>query len=142
MLENEVLSEGSNRYGRTMSKATFCGVCNNTSHTAVHIAKFQVVRSGGKAHAEYLVVAELGFLTFGVWRRFKDFEELARGITRSSDMFPNSNFSWQCMRYRKRWYRCLDHDYLTVKCFLLERFLHDCICESPDQSQILDFIGV
>jgi len=107
----------------------------------------------GEKHAEFLVVVELGAYTFGVWRRFSDFEELSEQIMGSgSDSegggggsewghFPNAAFSWQCIRMRKRWYRCLDQDYLAVKCFLLERFIHDVISEAPDPAILCAFIG-
>jgi hypothetical protein len=35
--------------------------------------------------------------------------------------FQNSLFSWQCLRQRQRWFRCLDKDYLALKCVLCSR---------------------
>ena len=121
------------------------------SNTAICIPKFQIVRNAkdgpkrGEQHAEFLVVVELGAFTFGVWRRYTDFVYLAESIMATDEqraVYPNSIFSWQCLRFRKRWYKCLDKDYLTVKCFLLERFLHDLVCESTNPTTIFDFIGV
>ena len=56
--------------------------------------------------------------------------------------FQNSLFSWQCLRQRQRWFRCLDKDYLALKCFLLERFLHDVLFESRSPQLIATFAGV
>uniref|UniRef100_A0A6U1B056 PX domain-containing protein n=1 Tax=Rhizochromulina marina TaxID=1034831 RepID=A0A6U1B056_9STRA len=139
---HEVISEVDNSFGCSVSKTFVCEECGNVSNTAIRIPKFQVVKSGNEQFAEFLVVIELGIFTFGVWRRYSEFVELANTITRRRELFPNSHFSWQCMCYRKRWFRCLDPDYLTIKCFLLERFLHDCICESSDQTHVLKFIGM
>ena len=38
--------------------------------------------------------------------------------------------------------RCLDVDYLILKTFLLERFLHDFIFESMSPNTVREFLGV
>ncbi|CAM9883229.1 unnamed protein product, partial [Discosporangium mesarthrocarpum] len=38
--------------------------------------------------------------------------------------------------------RCLDRDYLILKTFLLERFLHDLVFESMSPNTVRDFLGV
>lgn len=38
--------------------------------------------------------------------------------------------------------RCLDVDYLILKTFLLERFLHDFIFESRSPNTVREFLGV
>ncbi|CAM9842153.1 unnamed protein product, partial [Choristocarpus tenellus] len=38
--------------------------------------------------------------------------------------------------------RCLDRDYLVLKTFLLERFLHDFVFESISPNTVRDFLGV
>jgi hypothetical protein len=43
---------------------------------------------------------------------------------------------------RKRVFRCLDKDYLALKCFLLERFLHDVVLESKSPATLKEFLGV
>ena len=45
-------------------------------------------------------------------------------------VFENSLISWKCVLSRQQWFRCLDREYLLVKCFLLERFMHDTLFES------------
>lgn len=39
-------------------------------------------------------------------------------------------------------FRCLDVDYLILKTFLLERFLHDFIFESMSPNTVREFLGV
>ena len=56
--------------------------------------------------------------------------------------FKNSLLSWQCVLQKKRWFRCLDPDYLALKGFLLERFMHDVLFESPSPSLITNFLGL
>jgi hypothetical protein len=33
-------------------------------------------------------------------------------------------------------------EYLSLKCFLLERFMHDVVFESPVPNLVLDFLGL
>lgn len=40
------------------------------------------------------------------------------------------------------WFRCLDVDYLILKTFLLERFLHDFVFESMSPNTVREFLGV
>ena len=110
----------------------------------VRIPKYQVVRSGSDTRAEYLVVARLGSVTFGLWRRYSDFQRLAAKIDHDFDKgdYQNTLWSWRCLRRRQRWFRCLDADYLTIKCFLLERFLHDAVFESGSSALFADFLEI
>jgi len=147
-------------------------------HPQVPTRKRRVRPDVSLAHAEFLVVVEVGAFTFGVWRRYSDFEKFAAligcdkvptnpsasnaalhskptrdgggggwddgpssGGDNSTLDFPNARFSWQCIKMRKRWFRCLDEEYLTVKCFLLERFLHDVLNETNDPGLVFSFIG-
>ena len=45
------------------------------------------------------------------------------------------------LKKRQRWYRCLDAGYLSLKVFLLERFLHDILFESSNPQILRDFVG-
>jgi hypothetical protein len=56
--------------------------------------------------------------------------------------FKNALLSWQCLLQRKRWFRSLDKDYLSLKCFLLERFMHDLLFESTSSTIISKFLGL
>jgi len=121
----------------------------------------------GSRHAEYLVVVSAGAVTFGVWRRFTHFRTLAESIgleggrhAASSkgcggkgssgklsaealeEQFRMTHFSWAVLQRRRRLFRCLEPDYLAIKCFLLERFLHDLVFESSSPTTIQDFLGV
>lgn len=143
----KVIYRGKSPFGTSVTKTFECPHCNSMSAMMVHIPKFQIVDRGGEVHAEYLVVMGLGHVTFGVWRRFSQFERLANVIINSTtddkeDQYRMSKFSWQCLRRRKRLFRCLDKDYLKLKCFLLERFLHDLVFECSSPSVIRDFLGI
>lgn len=117
----------------------------------MHIPKFQIVRTHGVfSHAEFLVVMGIGQITFGVWRRYTDFKTLAEQIVRDakdggnldgSDL-TNTVYAWRTLTRRKRWWRCLDTEYLSVKCFLLERFLHDLVLELGSLQRIQAFLGI
>ena len=105
---------------------------------------------GKQSHAEFLVVAGLrrpdhsSHVTLGTWRRHQHFVDLARQLSRAASNggtgFKNALLSWECLMNRKRWGRCLDADYLSLKAFLLERFLHDVLFESPDVGLLESFL--
>jgi hypothetical protein len=57
------------------------------------------------------------------------------------EMLPNAITSWNLLKKRKRWYRCLDAGYLSLKAFLLERFLHDICFESTTATILRDFVS-
>jgi len=104
-------------------------------------------RSDLEVHAEFLVVVSLrgaqnGMVSFGVWRRHRHFEQLAKEIDSPELLFANSLLSWQCVLNRKRWFRCLDHEYIALKAFLLERFLQDVLFESQNAGLLKSFLGL
>jgi len=59
-----------------------------------------------------------------------------------SELMPNAITSWRLLKKRQRWFRCLDAGYLSLKVFLLERFLHDILFESSSPDMLRDFVGV
>lgn len=98
--------------------------------------------------------------TVGVWKRYSDFVELSRLVTASHEgcssvlanmsplsiteeqeveHLPNAITSWRLLKKRQRWYRCLDEGYLSLKVFLLERFLHDILFECTSPKLLRDF---
>ena len=101
----------------------------------------------------------------GVWKRYSDFSELSRKVAsgHSADscaavvtglnplspanddhdveILPNAITSWRLLKKRQRWYRCLDAGYLSLKVFLLERFLHDILFESSNPQILRDFVA-
>lgn len=99
----------------------------------------------------------------GVWKRYSDFEKLSRTVSHgdescssvlagihpltvtedsNQEMLPNAITSWNLLKKRKRWYRCLDAGYLSLKAFLLERFLHDILFESSTPDILRYFLGI
>lgn len=164
-----VIIEGDNVFGTTVSKsftrATPTGNVVNTIN--ISIARYRVVESSkhGK-YAQFLVIYREGGVrdTIGIWKRYSDFEELAAKVTQSSEgncvavianisplhiseepeteHLPNAITSWRLLKKRKRWYRCLDASYLSLKVFLLERFLHDILFESSSPTLLAEFCRV
>ena len=49
---------------------------------------------------------------------------------------------WACVRRRQHCFRNLDVDYLTIKAFLLERFLHDALYEAPTAEVFNEFLDI
>lgn len=165
-----VLVRGDNVFGTTVSKS-FPRVNDRSEQTdgidtvSISIASYRVVESKkhGK-YAQYLVIFCDGNFrnTVGVWKRYSDFSELSRKVTQGdkscaavvtglsplsvddhdAEILPNAITSWRLLKKRQRWYRCLDAGYLSLKVFLLERFLHDILFESSNPQILRDFVGV
>lgn len=163
-----VLVRGDNVFGTTVSKsfARPGGPLAGVDTVNISIASYRVVESkhDGK-YAQFLVIYREGSIrdTVGIWKRYSDFEELAHKVTQAhegcaaafanltplsvteepeTEHLPNAITSWRLLQKRKRWYRCLDAGYLSLKVFLLERFLHDILFESSSPQLLRDFVGV
>jgi len=166
--DETVLVRGDNVFGTTVSKSF---IKRNTKRSrgrpetvsvSVSIGSYRVVES--KKHGKYaqflVIYCEGSFReTVGVWKRHSDFNELSRKcsiVQENCDTFnplaiegdydqeilPNAVRSWRLLKKRQRWYRCLDAGYLSLKIFLLERFLHDILFESSSSLILRDFVGV
>lgn len=162
-----VLLRGPNAFGTTVSKS-FAREDNNTivgvDTVNISIAGYRVVESKkyGK-YAQFLVIYREGSIrdTVGIWKRYRDFEELSHKVTQAHEgcaavianisplaiteepeieHLPNAITSWRLLKKRKRWYRCLDAGYLSLKVFLLERFLHDILFESSSPKLLRNFV--
>jgi hypothetical protein len=166
-----VLVQGNNAFGSTVSKSFYRtneqgDLIAGVDTININIASYRVVESKrhGK-YAQFLVIYREGSIrdTFGVWKRYSDFEELGHKVTQAhegcaaafsncsplsvteeseTEHLPNAIRSWHLLKKRKRWYRCLDAGYLSLKIFLLERFLHDILFESSSPDLLRDFVGV
>uniref|UniRef100_A0A7S2VGT4 PX domain-containing protein n=1 Tax=Entomoneis paludosa TaxID=265537 RepID=A0A7S2VGT4_9STRA len=164
-----VVLRGPNGFGTTVSKSFARSTDNGAAIVGVDtvnisIASYRVVESKkyGK-YAQFLVIYREGSIrdTVGVWKRYRDFEELSNKVTQAHDgcaaviasvsplamteepeteHLPNAITSWRLLKKRKRWYRCLDAGYLSLKVFLLERFLHDILFESSSPKLLRDFV--
>lgn len=158
-----ILVKGDNVFGTTVSKS-FTNDMGNVVTVNISIASYRVVESKkhGK-YAQFLVIYREGSIrdTVGVWKRYSDFEELAKTVTQAhegcasviasmsplavteeseTEHLPNAVTSWRLLKKRKRWYRCLDAGYLSLKVFLLERFLHDILFESTSPNLLRLFV--
>lgn len=160
-----VLIRGDNVFGTTVSKSFARTNGQGVDTVNVSIASYRVVESPHQGkYAQFLVIYREGSIqdTIGVWKRYRDFEELARKITHAhegctalvsnmsplavteepeTEHLPNAIMSWRLLQKRKRWYRCLDAGYLSLKVFLLERFLHDILFESSSPKLLREFVG-
>ncbi|KAL7560837.1 hypothetical protein ACA910_013272 [Epithemia clementina (nom. ined.)] len=164
-----VLLRGPNAFGTTVSKSFARSTENGSAIVGVDtvnisLASYRVVESKkyGK-YAQFLVIYREGSIrdTVGVWKRYRDFEELSHKVTQAHEgcaavianmsplavteepeieHLPNAITSWRLLKKRKRWYRCLDAGYLSLKVFLLERFLHDILFESSSPKLLRDFV--
>lgn len=157
---SQVLYRTNSPFGTSVTKSFLCGVCAESTTVTVQIPKLQIVATPSDVHAEYLVVAGIGSVTLGVWRRSSHFSQLAEAIrtgglpadapaaareeavATAAHLYQNSLASWTLLRRRQRWFRCLDKEYLVLKCFLLERFLHDLVFESRDVRHLIVFLGI
>jgi len=166
-----VYTKGDNVFGTTVSKSFARPSVNGDLVTAVDtvnisVASYRVVESEKRGrHAQFLVIYREGSIrdTIGVWKRYSDFQELSNKVTKvhegctaaianmspltvteehDVEHLPNAITSWHLLKKRKRWYRCLDPGYLSLKVFLLERFLHDILFESSSPDLLRDFVGV
>ena len=136
----EVIYRGANPFSNSVSKSF-----HNESISAmiIQISRFRIFRStDGNLHAEFLVVVSIGNATFGVWKRHSDFRDLANSLkSTDTSAYKNALLSWDCVIQRKRWFKCLDTDYLALKCFLLERYMHDLLFESHSPAIMTKFLG-
>jgi len=162
--ELTVLVRGDNVFGTTVSKSFMRK--DKTGRTeavsvSISVGSYRVVQSKKEGkYAQYLVIyCEGNFReTVGVWKRFADFSTLSKKIMsghescaihplavdeeHDHEWLPNAITSWRLLKKRQKWYRCLDAGYLSLKIFLLERFLHDILFESSSSQILRDFVGV
>lgn len=149
-IQGEVLFRGKAPFSNSVSKSFLEGPLASMT---LHIPYFRILRKlSGEIFAEFLIVVTLGShntpVTFGIWKRFSDFTSLAMLIStinlksKEENNFKNASLSWQCVLQRKRWFKSLDKDYLSLKCFLLERFIHDVLFESQTPAMLIKFLGL
>lgn len=139
--------------GESALRSWQCHRCPEVCTMSLSLTKLQTVDAGRwRGHAEFLVVAKIGSCKVGRWRSFSDFKRLARTLwtidARLSRLaggmsrFVNAQHSWACVRRRQHCFRNLDVEYLTIKAFLLERFLHDALYEAPTAEVFNEFLEI
>jgi len=165
-----VLVKGDNVFGTTVSKSFHYstkegGPIEGVETVNISIASYRVVESKNHGkYAQFLVIYREGSIrdTIGVWKRYSAFKELSDHVTQAHEScssiianvsplamteehevehMPNAITSWRLLKKRQRWYRCLDAGYLSLKVFLLERFLHDILFESSTPTLLREFVG-
>eukprot|EP00557_Chaetoceros_sp_GSL56_P001584 CAMPEP_0176500312 /NCGR_PEP_ID=MMETSP0200_2-20121128/13460_1 /TAXON_ID=947934 /ORGANISM="Chaetoceros sp., Strain GSL56" /LENGTH=519 /DNA_ID=CAMNT_0017898923 /DNA_START=211 /DNA_END=1770 /DNA_ORIENTATION=- len=165
--ELTVVVRGDNVFGTTVSKSFPKKNSQKVVTVSISVASYRVVES--KKHGKYaqflVIFCEGSFTdTVGVWKRYSDFDKLSRWVTKGHEsctsalagmnplaitedvhdheVLPNAVTSWKLLKKRQRWFRCLDAGYLSLKAFLLERFLHDILFESSTPNILREFVGV
>lgn len=147
-IQGEILFRGKAPFSNSVSRSFVDGPLASMT---LHMPYFRIVKKlSGEIHAEFLIVVTItnhnSPVTFGIWKRFSDFTKLAVNIcdindfSNEPDVFKNSFLSWQCVMQRKRWFKSLDRDYLALKCFLLERFIHDVLFECKNVEVLINFL--
>lgn len=146
----QIWFKGHGSFSNAVSRA-FLG--DRVTTVTIQLPRFKIARfENVKERASFLVVVSINGVHYGRWKQHSDFQALANRIQKldchhniapdSNSSFHNSLLSWQCLLHRKPWYRCLDKEYLALKCFLLERFCHDVLFESQTPELLSDFIGI
>jgi hypothetical protein len=82
------------------------------------------------------------FTEAGVAQTLWDVDDRLSRIAGGVSLFVNAQRSWACVRRRQHCFRNLDVDYLTIKAFLLERFLHDALYEAPTAEVFNEFLDI
>jgi len=167
--ELTVVVRGDNVFGTTVSKSFTRNAYQEKKvvTVSISIASYRVVESKNHGkYAQFLVIYCEGTFrdTVGVWKRYSDFKKLSNRVTTGQEscssafsginplaitedlhdheVLPNAVTSWNLLKKRQRWFRCLDAGYLSLKAFLLERFLHDILFESTTPDILRDFVSV
>eukprot|EP01041_Mallomonas_annulata_P010839 gene10839-22622_t len=123
-----VIYKGKGSHSNAVSKSF---LDDNMVTITVQMPLFRVViDSHERKHAEYLVIVSVDNVKFGVWRRSSHFKKLISQVIKNSVTYEKTIASWKCVTMRQRWFRCLDQQYLALKCFLLERVMHDLLFET------------
>jgi len=167
--EFSIVMKGDNVFGTTVSKSFAAGgdLPGAADTVSISIASYRVVDSKkhGKFAQFHVIFCQGTFRnTVGVWKRYTDFKKLSQKVSqplenwksvlagmdplavtkdhpKDVELLPNAITSWRLLKKRQRWYRCLDAGYLSLKVFLLERFLHDILFESYSPDILRDFVG-
>lgn len=163
----EVLYKGRGPFSNAVTKA-FDKDKNSFELLTLQLPRFKIKKDiHGSTYCCYLVVIAVNGISYGVWKRYSEFEAFAKKIesinagdlnsidkedlavaagSKNAHMygkpFNNSILSWQCLLNKKNWFRCIDKDYIALKCFLLERFMHDILFESNSPDLLFGFLSI
>jgi hypothetical protein len=149
-IHGEILFRGSSPFSNSIARSF---MDSDISSITLQMPYFRVIRSlTQEVYAEFLVKITIGSgstVTFGIWKRHSEFQQFANLIAEINSLsdyapgcFKNALLSWDCVIQRKRWFKSLDREYLTIKCFLLERFMQDVLFESPEPEILTSFLGL
>ena len=128
----------------SFSKAFRCRKCGGNTQVLLMLPSYRIVKSKLPygAHAEYHVVVTVEQETFEVWRRYSEFKKFVQGVASEEPKYRNCICSWEVLDNGRKWYRCLDTNYLDMKCIMLQRFLKNLVYESGDPAALCHFLGL
>ena len=141
-VNGKIIYQGNVPFSNSVSKS-FMG--NDISNMTIQIPTFRIIKADHSVYAEFLIIIGINGISFGLWRRHSNFQQLAGNLQFNDDnnsQYKNAILSWKCVEHRKRWYKSLDSEYLAIKCFLFERFLHDILFESHSPLLIINFLNL
>eukprot|EP00752_Nemacystus_decipiens_P004548 g4152.t1 len=113
------------------------GVDPETSTFTMHIAGYRLVSTVLGEHAEYEVCVKGGGRRWSKWQRFSRFRTIA-GCTQAD---PDAAAAWSRVLRAKPHFRCLNADYLALKCNLLEVFLQQVLFAMPTPAILIHFVS-
>ncbi|CAM9400589.1 unnamed protein product [Scytosiphon promiscuus] len=116
----------------------FRGVGAPASMTfTMHVAGYRVVSTILGMHAEYEVCVKGGGRRWCKWQRFSKFKMIA-ACTQGD---PDAASAWTQVLRAKPHYRCLNPEYLAIKCNLLEVFLQQVLFAMPTPALLIHFVS-
>eukprot|EP00903_Cladosiphon_okamuranus_P009786 g9303.t1 len=113
------------------------GVDPDTSTFTMHIAGYRLVSTVLGLHAEYEVCVQGGGRVWRRWQRFSKFRTIA-GCTQAD---TDAAAAWGRVLRAKPHFRCLNADYLALKCKLLEVFLQEVLFAMPTPAILIHFVS-
>tara|TARA_Y100000991_G_scaffold215055_1_gene204332 strand:+ start:1389 stop:1964 length:576 start_codon:yes stop_codon:yes gene_type:complete len=115
-------------YENKLSLITTKQLCNNVVSIRLPLFRTNVIDDCTN-FVQYLILIKINNYEFGTWKRYKEIEDIKSNLNRN---FTESKYSWDILKYRKKLFRCLESQYILLKCYLIEVFLRNILIESHD----------
>ena len=115
-------------YENKLSLITTKQLCNNVVSIRLPLFRTNVIDDCTN-FVQYLILIKINNNEFGTWKRYKEIEDIKSNLNPN---FTESNCSWDILKYRKKLFRCLESQYILLKCYLIEVFLRNILIECHD----------
>lgn len=103
----------------------------------MHIAGYRVMSTILGRHAEFEVRVKGGGRSWSRWQRFSKFKLMVQCVNKDRA----SMRAWRRVLRAQPNYRCLDENYLLMKCNLLEEFLQQVMFAMPTPALLIHFVN-